>query len=478
MPSNNIVRQKMMLPMQKEDAPRKAHSGEQRQMKMTILLLLLTGYLVLNQGFMQIRAPFSDGIPIGEFVLLCWLATINIWSVLARMSAIINLTPFVIWWGYCIGRATVDAADNGIWALRDASQVIDSFFLIVGFNLVRRSYDLEPLFRWLPRLLAFSAIYVAIGYPLKIAELSPTLSGGSGQPVPLIGIMNTADVLLLWGAMYLLIAAPKDGIPLRSFVAAGALVSYAVLFLQNRTIYLQLAAMLVVMAIFRRRAVGQILAFVPVIVACVVLISTLGLTIPGRLSDKISLAFFADHVAAIFGISQGKYEAIAEAASGVDERLQWWSNLYDQVTADPITLLTGLGYGFPLIPFTAVGGIQVREPHNSIISVFARSGMIGLLAWIWLQGELFRCWAKSFRRFQRAADGEQWQNRLLVLLSLLVLILVGIAGEDNMEKPFFAIPYYCFWGIILKISFLQKPASVVGWALPKVPSYPLPFSHR
>jgi hypothetical protein len=191
------------------------------------------------------------------------------------------------------------------------------------------------------------------------------------------------------------------------------------------------------------------------VIVSVLLISTFGLRISGRLSDEVSLSFFADHLAAIFGISSGDDDVIAAAASGVGQRLEWWTDIYHRLSADLATLLTGLGYGFPLIPFKANGGIQAREPHNSVISVVARSGLIGLSAWVWMQSELFRCWFRCFRRLRHISSDGDMENRLLILLSFLVLVMVGTIGEDNMEKPFFAIPYYFFWGIIVKMSFLQ-----------------------
>jgi len=49
--------------------------------------------------------------------------------------------------------------------------------------------------------------------------------------------------------------------------------------------------------------------------------------------------------------------------------------------------------------------------------------------------------------------------------------MVGAIGEDNMEKPFFAIPYYFFWGVVVKISFLQAAAPVARQALRPLSGY-------
>lgn len=428
-------------------------------LKSALMLAVMSGYLLLNQGFVQIRVP--PGIPVGETVLLLWLVTMNTRVVLDRMSTVVRIAPFLIWWSYSIGRAILATPEHGFWALRDASQALESLFLIVGFNFARDPEDVERFFRWLPRLLIVACFYGIVVYQFReeLKEASPVLSGGSGEPVPLIGIMNTIDVLLLWAAVYLLVVAREDKPVLAPVLMASAIVCYTVLFFQNRTIYLGLVAILGVMALFRAKLVGRILAMIPVFIAAVLLISALGLKVSGRLSEDVSLSFFAEHIGAIFGVSDRSNEAIADAASGVDERLTWWTNILHQLTADPVTFLIGLGYGLPLIPFTANGGIVAREPHNSLISVFARGGAIGLSCWLWLQIELFACWLRCFRAQVKLRGSREWENRLLVLLSFLVLVMVGALGEDNMEKPFFAIPYYFIWG------FLLRNATSLGGAL-------------
>jgi hypothetical protein len=42
------------------------------------------------------------------------------------------------------------------------------------------------------------------------------------------------------------------------------------------------------------------------------------------------------------------------------------------------------------------------------------------------------------------------QINLLILLIFCLLTLVESAGEPAMEVPFYAIPYYFFFGVILR----------------------------
>jgi hypothetical protein len=275
------------------------------------------------------------------------------------------------------------------------------------------------------------------------------------------GIFNTAEVIIFWAAACLIIRPPEKHASLAA-LAAGGLASYVIVVFQNRTAYMQLGALLLLMCGLRRAAIRPLLSFAPLLLIALIAIETLELRVPGRLTSQVSLSFFVDHVAAMVGISDGSNAAISAAASGVDQRMQWWTDLFERVTVDPPTLLTGLGYGFPLISFGNVAGIQVREPHNSLMSVFARSGLIGFGLWLWMHAELFHASLKAFCRARANSLPGLWQDRLLILLSFVILVLIGSLGEDNMEKPYFAIPYYFVWGVILRIAFVLRSAPETG----------------
>src|ERR1700730_9279354 len=190
-----------------------------------VLSIIVAGNLILGSAFAQIGL---GGIPINELVLLCCLAATNIAVVLAEIGTVINLSPFLVWWIYYIGRAIFDVPEYRLWALRDASQGLDSLFLIVGFNFAREPENIERLFRWLPALLVVSTIYNAVGYSFKteVMALSPHVTTANGESVELFGIFNTGAEMLFWAAMYLIITAPGHTASLKVMLVAGALFCY------------------------------------------------------------------------------------------------------------------------------------------------------------------------------------------------------------------------------------------------------------
>jgi len=115
---------------------------------------------------------------------------------------------------------------------------------------------------------------------------------------------------------------------------------------------------------------------------------------------------------------------------------------------------TGTGWlaaacGVPLI---------TMEPHNSVISVVARLGLVGGAAWLWLQAELFRAAIRAYRDCN--ASGRLVEGRLILLIvAFAVLTLASCFGEDTMEKPYNAIPYYLLWGAALRVAHNLRQAS-------------------
>lgn len=445
------------------------------RLKVSTLLVLVGGYLILGYAFMLLRIPPTGfGIPLGELLLVVVLAGVNPQLVLSRLGSVVLLTPFLLWWGWGLGRLAVDAAEHGIWALRDATPLIESLFLIVGFSLAADLRATQRLARWLRPIIIISCIYgLLFVFADQVAAISPTVSGASGQVVPVFGSFATTGTMLLWAAFACLIApTERPGKRLLLTLTAGFLIAFALIVLQKRTTYLQLASLAALLLFVQPRALGRLGITLPVLGFLLLVITAFDFRISGRLTSEISLSFFLDHALAIFGVGAEEQGAVADAAGGVPLRLHWWARIYEQLMADPIALIGGLGYGIPLTDFRDTLGVVTREPHNSVISVVARLGLIGLVSWIWIQVEFFRTGFRAYRASLRQG-GSDTARLILLIIAFAILVLVGCVGEDNMEKPFFAIPFYTFWGFVLRIAYRLRteawdeyPGHLAGQAAP------------
>ena len=416
-----------------------------------ILLLVIGLYLILNSGFMQIRFPLSQskGVPIGEIVLLFALLTIDYSKLILRFSKAFFVFPLFIWWGFSLSQALVGFFDYGMWAFRDASHFIESIFVIVGFSFASRPDNLRVFKNWLSNLAILISIY-ALGYPFQeiLREISPTIQAAGGYASSLFFMYSNTGGMLLWVAAYLIIYRNKrNAISLISLFLAGFMLFYSAFLFQARTIYLQIFALFILLFLCRRITANEIITGIGISIALLVALSVFEIKLPGRLQQNVSPRFFYDHFISLFGIAT---DGLFGAAGGVTQRLEWWLKLYRQWTSSLGTWLLGLGYGFPLVAWVTENGVPVREPHNSFISVIARTGMIGFVSFFWVQIILLRTWKRAYKicKLIKWTFGKKY---LLALMAFFIFVWVLALGEDAFEKPFWAIPYYFFWGYVLAL---------------------------
>lgn len=435
------------------------------QVKTSLLLVLLAGYLLLGYPFMQLRVPpVGFGVPFGELMLLVVLLGISVPLVLARIGTVVALAPMLFLWFWGFTRLAIDAVPAGIWAFRDGTQLIESLFVIAGFALFADEPQITRLSRWVRNIIVLACLYGLL-YMLEnqITAISPTLPGGSGQAIPIFGTFATTATMLLWGSFYCMIQPARGPAErMRYSLVAAFLVSFTILVIQARTTYVQLGAMTALLLLVRPAALRSLFLALPVLAVLLLFISAFEIRISGRLSSEVSFDFLWNHVQAIFGVSEKAHGGVAEAASGVSLRLGWWLRLYRELTSDLATLLTGLGFGVPLTDFRDTLDVPTREPHNSVISTVARLGLVGGVCWIVVQFEFFRCGFRAYRECNRLGRHEEGQLVLLIV-AFATLTLASCFGEDTMEKPYNAIPYYLLWGVALRIAYrLRQAPQAVG----------------
>lgn len=413
-----------------------------------VVLWTVGCYLLMNQGFMLVRIP--PGIPIGELVLALSLLLINLLVVLPRMSREIWIYPILLWWGYSFLRILIDLKVGGVWTFRDASQEIESLYLIVGFWMINGVETLHYFFSWMRHILLVLGLYGLLLPVLPtLQKYSPSISHMNASESSLFfQYIGTAE-LSLWAAVWLLMEShgKRDQRALFRKMLAVVLVAVTVAFAQERTVDFQVIGLGFVFLFLRRRLAvwwGVILLTGILIIG---FISISGVTLTGRLGQKVSLDFIVQHLESVTG--QNATEQTAGAAGGIDLRKEWWARIATQMVESPKNMAFGLGFGIPLTNDVAKEGVPTREPHDSFISVWARLGAVGLTIFLLMQAMLYRTLWNNFKICRRMG-WEQDQRNLVLLLIFGFLMLVYAIGEDALEKPYIAIPYYLFFGVMLR----------------------------
>ena len=416
-----------------------------------LVLLVVSAYLLLNWGFQLVRIPpaAGSGLPVGEITLLLFLLTINYTRVLGSLSRVVWLLPLAMWWAFGVGRALVDFGTHGAWALRDAAHVIKSLFLLAGFVFAGK--NMERFFRWLPRFLLVGVLYGLL-YLVRqdLWAISPTVVSGAGVSVPFLGNMASTPYLMIMAAFYLLL---YRGNKLSSNLTAAFLLAYTLAAFQQRTLYLILIAVFCFLLLYRRSIAGNA-AFVAYLAAfLLVAVGLTGFQFQGRLGASYNFEFMVAHFLAIFGKCDPAIAGVCAAAEGVGQRLEWWSSILHRMMEDPFAVMFGLGNGVPLTNFYGHGGAIVREPHNSYISVLARTGIVGAVCWALVMLSLIRRWRLAFATC-RAQGWREGENRLLIMMVFFICMWVLALGEDGFEKPYNIIPFYFFWGVVLRMAYM------------------------
>lgn len=54
----------------------------------------------------------------------------------------------LLWWGWRFARLAIDGVQEGPWAFRDGTQLIEALYLVVGFSLAATASDISRFSVW------------------------------------------------------------------------------------------------------------------------------------------------------------------------------------------------------------------------------------------------------------------------------------------------------------------------------------------
>ena len=183
--------------------------------------------------------------------------------------------------------------------------------------------------------------------------------------------------------------------------------------------------------------------------------SFLGIEIVGFVGRSESIFFIVEHLMTILPNYIPQNPDLLPATGTRAQRLIWWTEILNDGLSSIKIFLFGKGYGITLTDFGIGYGVTVREPHNGFLSIFARSGIIGLSLFFWLHVVLIKNWFSAYK-FAVSNNCVSEQNYLLHLGTYIILIFTAAIADSMFQYPYYAILYYFFWGIILRIGYNLK----------------------
>jgi hypothetical protein len=407
-------------------------------------LWIVAGDLLFTNGFMLLRIPpVGAGVPINE-VLLCFDLGILLFTRLSTgfFSKHVLVFPLAILWLLASVQFLFGVHQYGIWAIRDAANVMESGFLFVGYCFAWHPSFTPRFTAWLRRVLNFAAFYILL-YPVQdsLARFSPSVPSMSGYEAPLLFSYGNPASVAITSACRLLISGGRRQLP--KILLSGLLIMCVIVFVQVRIAYFQIGLLILLVAAFQPRRMASLGAMALAVVVLTGLFLASGIQLPGRLGETFTLDFLLNHFQAIWG---GGGKSTIAAAEGVDLRLNWWIKIDQDLHQHLSSWLFGLGYGMPLTSFHGPTDDIVREPHNSFVSVYGRLGVVGLLAFLAVQ---INTVVSAVRLITQTRSNPQFQACAITLLCFIGVSLIYSFGEGGLEVSFIAVPYYFFSGVLV-----------------------------
>ena len=168
----------------------------------------------------------------------------------------------------------------------------------------------------------------------------------------------------------------------------------------------------------------------------------LGLIIYFYLVDKLNkrkvVFFFLGLIiiiGAIFIMRTAAQKQHIQPIFSITMRLNYWKDTLRIIKASP---LTGVGLGnFNLA--------QSRYAHNSYLQIWAEMGILGIIAFIWLIGSVFKSVFNSMKTSPN-------KNQIIVLITGAVIFLI----HNLIDFSFFLPEVALIWWVILGLSFADK----------------------
>jgi hypothetical protein len=415
-----------------------------------VLIILLIGYAFLNKGFAYLGvAP----VYVGEATLALALLSLVVTAPRARLRLLHWLLFAYMAWG--LFRTVPYLSRDGLYAVRDAVLwTYAAFAVAVSFAVEPRHFHaITALYRkFIPVFLA-SVPVVAVVYLL----LQSSLPKVPGSDVPLLVFKaGDSNVHLAAIAAFLLLglyaSRPSAAILSEILLWPAWLLAVGVAGAINRGGLLSVGVGIV--AVFLIRPSGRWLRFFWVVALVVAVLAVLNPTINVGLDRTISPAQVGRNIQSILSSNGGGDIGLRGTK---DWRQRWWSRIISYTVHGPY-FWTGKGFGINLADddgFQVEANHALRDPHNSHLTILARTGVPGLLLWVTLQGVFGISLLRAFYRARRRGD-ILWLQIDGWLFVYWAAMLVNTSFDVYLEGPQGGIWFWSVFGLGLAALAAQR----------------------
>ena len=404
---------------------------------MLFLAVSLLGYALIGRGYAYAGYP---PIFISEVLLAVGLTAFLMtagWLRVMRMPPAIAALPLVLLGFFrllpCLPEYGLEAArDAVVWAYA-------SFALIVASLIIAEPDRLKTL---LERYRVFAKIFL-LGIPIAFfiyrfgrgwlpvwpASLHPIVQVKEGD-----ALVHLAGILAFW------MADPKRNV--RWFWVVALTLNMAMMGVIDRAGVVAFGCVLI-LCLLAKPFHGAAWRTIAMMLVGVVLLwgSAIKIEVPGGKGRDISWQQFYVNFLSIFGESQGALE------SNKTWRLNWWTDIVDY-TVHGKYFWHGKGFGINLADddgYQVQAQGQLRSPHNVHMTILARMGVPGAVAWCVMHAVWLYCVGRSFLLARRRGDG-QWAGVFLFLFAYYAAFMVNGSFDVFIEGPMGGVWFWTIFG--------------------------------
>ncbi len=425
--------------------------------------VLLIGYMTLDRGFAHIGV---SPIYVGELVLIPGVLMAMVPGAISPALKTWSGRTYVIFAAFSLTCAVPYLGLYGTDTVRDSALWLYGLFtLIISSLLIRRPDMLRRVPYVYGRFLAWYSPVLCVLLALRFfLHANDEAAGGTrffsikmgDMGAHLAGVFTylLLSLDLLWQRPN---SRPRASVRY-VITMSGAMVGFVFVSLINRGGMLSvLVAVALVNVLANRISWKRTLGiFAGAVIAIFLVFGAAGAQVRVTSERTLSLEQLETNVISLFYPPASANTAASNTAKW---RMMWWKKIVGYTFGGPY-FWTGKGYGINLADadgFRLSRENTLRAPHNSSMSVLARSGVPGFMLWVILLGMFFVQMVLLVRRARR--DGHPvWSRVALWCLAYWTATVVDSCFDVALEGPQLGIWFWSLmgFGIALQVCYRQE----------------------